>query len=198
MRRRKPDLTARVNGNLALEFGPIQLTSYAGLELFGRYLQQIGFNALVRDVFVRSGLGGDFGPVAMVRVLMALLVVGGRRVRHVAFLHDDPLVRRFSGLRVVPTARTLSRWLQRFTMRTVARVQALNAAVVTQMLTTLNLATLTIDVDGTVVSTGSAGRAGLSRLQSAPPEGAELLPDPGARGRDHAYPPREESVRQHP
>ena len=154
MRRRRPDLTARVNGNLALEFGPIQLTSYAGLELFGRYLQQIGFNALVRDVFVRSGLGGDFGPVAMVRVLMALLVVGGRRLRHVAFLHDDPLVRRFSGLRVVPTARTLSRWLQRFTMRTVARVQALNAAVVTQMLTTLNLATLTIDIDGTVVSTG--------------------------------------------
>ena len=71
-------MTARVHRNPALEFGPIQLTSCAGLELFGRYLQQIGFNALVRDVFVRSGLGGDFGPVAMVRVLMAVLVVGGQ------------------------------------------------------------------------------------------------------------------------
>jgi len=154
VRRSKPDLTARVNGNLALEFGPVALTSYAGLELFGRYLQQTGFNALVRDVFVGSGLGGDFGAVAMVRVLMALLVVGGRRLRHVTFVHDDPLVQRFSGLRVVPTARTLSRWLKRFTMTTVAHLQALNAAVVTRMLMTLNLVTLTIDVDGTVVSTG--------------------------------------------
>ncbi|MBE3123246.1 MAG: IS1380 family transposase [Planctomycetes bacterium] len=124
------------------------------MELFGRYLQQIRFNALVRDVFARSGLGGDFGPVAMVRVLMALLVVGGRRLRHVTFVHEDPLVQRFSGVRVVPTARTLSRWLKRFTMTTVAHLQALNAAVVTRMLMTLNLVTLTIDVDGTVVSTG--------------------------------------------
>jgi len=154
VRRSKPDLTARVNGTLALEFGPVALTSYAGLESFGRYLQQTGFNALVRDVFVGSGVGGDFGAVAMVRVLMALLVVGGRRLRHVTFVHDDPLVQRFSGLRVVPTARTLSRWLKRFTMTTVAHMQALNAAVVTRMLTTLHLVTLTIDVDGTVVSTG--------------------------------------------
>jgi hypothetical protein len=147
-------LATRVNGNLTLEFGPIALTSYAGLELFRRYLHQVGFNALVRELFVRCGLGGDFGPVAMVRVLMALLVVGGRRLRHIAFVQDDPLVQRFSGLRVVPTARTLSRWLQRFTMRTVAQLQALNATVVAPMLTTLGLATLTVDVDGTVVSTG--------------------------------------------
>ncbi len=93
-------------GNLALEFGPIQLTSYAGLELFGRWWQQVGFNALVRDVFAGNRVGGDFGPVTMVRVLMAVLLVGGRRLRHVAFLQDDPLVQRFSGVRVVPTART--------------------------------------------------------------------------------------------
>jgi hypothetical protein len=154
VRRRKPDLAARVNGNLALEFGPIALTSYAGLELFGRYLQQRGFNALVRDVFVRSGFGGDFGPVAMVRLLVALLVIGGRRLRHITFVHDDPLIQRFSGLRIVPTARTLSRWLKRFTMTTVTHLQALNAAVVARMLTILNLATLTVDIDGTVVSTG--------------------------------------------
>jgi len=72
----------------------------------------------------------------------------------VTFVQDDPLVRRFSGVRLIPTARTLSRWLKRFTMTTVARLQALNAAVVARMLTTLGLATLTVDVDGTVVSTG--------------------------------------------
>ena len=39
MRRRKTDLAARVNGNLAFEFDDITLTSYAGLELFAQYLR---------------------------------------------------------------------------------------------------------------------------------------------------------------
>ena len=54
MRRRKTDLTARVNGNLQLEFGDVALTSYAGLELFGRYLRMMGFNRLVREAFGMS------------------------------------------------------------------------------------------------------------------------------------------------
>ena len=57
MRRRKTDLTARVNGNLQLEFGDVALTSYAGLELFGRYLRMMGFNRLVREAFP-AGVGG--------------------------------------------------------------------------------------------------------------------------------------------
>ena len=84
MRRRKTDLHARVNGNLPLEFGDIRLTSYAGLELFGRYLRTRRFNHLVRDAFPDLPRWGDFGVVAMVRVLVGLVTVGGRRLRHVA------------------------------------------------------------------------------------------------------------------
>ena len=55
---------------------------------------------------------------------------------------------------MVPTARTVSRWLQGFTMTTVARLQAINTAVVARVLATLGVRTWTIDVDGVVVSTG--------------------------------------------
>ena len=154
MRRRKTDLHARVNGNLPLEFGDIRLTSYAGLELFGRYLRTRRFNHLVRDAFADLPRWGDFGVVAMVRVLVGLVTVGGRRLRHVAYVADDPVFQRFGNVRVVPTARTLSRWLRHFTMRTVTRFQVLNAAVVSQLLPTLGLRTWTVDVDGVVVSTG--------------------------------------------
>ena len=51
VRRRKTDLLARVNGNLPLEFADITLTSYAGLELFARYLRRVDFNRQVRDAF---------------------------------------------------------------------------------------------------------------------------------------------------
>jgi hypothetical protein len=55
---------------------------------------------------------------------------------------------------VWPTARTVSRWLKRFTMKSVEHLTALNAAVIAQVLPRLELRSLTIDVDGTVVSTG--------------------------------------------
>jgi hypothetical protein len=154
VRQRNLDSAARVNGDLPLEFSHVALTSYAGLEWFGRYLRQTRFNALVRRVFRGTARWGDDGVVAMVRLLVALLVIGGRRLRHVAYVADDPLFRRFTGLRCLPTARTVSRWLKSFTMATVARLQDLNAGVVAQVLPALGLGTITIDVDGVVVSTG--------------------------------------------
>ena len=154
MRRRKSDLHARVNRNLPLEFDDVRLTSYAGLELLERYLRTRRFNQLVREAFADLPRWGDFGVVVMVRVFVGLVIVGGRRLRHLAYVADDPIFQRFGNVRVVPTARTLSRWLRHFTMRTVTRFQALNAAVVRQLLPTLGLRTWTVDVDGVVVSTG--------------------------------------------
>lgn len=154
MRQRKLDLQARVNGDLALDFRDIALTSYAGLELFARYLRRTRFNALVREVFRGTATWGDYGVVAMVRLLLGLVVVGGRRLRHVAYVADDPLFRRFTGLGRLPTARTVSRWLKQFTMTSVGRLQDLNAGVVARVLPALGLRTMTIDVDGVVVSTG--------------------------------------------
>lgn len=154
MRRSKADLRARVNGDLPLEFADIALTSYAGLELLSQYLRATGFNATVRAACAGTAGWGDFGVVAMVRLLIGLLVVGGRRLRHLAYLQDDPVFQRFCAVQVVPTARTVSRWLQGFTMTTVACLQAINTAVIARVLATFGVRTWTIDVDGVVVSTG--------------------------------------------
>jgi len=154
VRRSRTDLRARVNGDLQLEFADVALTSYAGLELFSRYLRATGLNAVIRAACAGTSAWGDFGAVAMIRVVIGLLVVGGRRLRHVAFVQDDPLFQRFCEVQVVPTARTVSRWLQGFTMRTVAALQTINTAVIARVLATLGVRTWTIDVDGVVVSTG--------------------------------------------
>lgn len=94
MRRRDTDLHARVNGDLALAFDDVQLTSYAGLELFKRYLRGMRFHSMIRHAFREARPGGDFRVVSMVRLLIGLLVVGGRRLDHVAYVADDPLFRR--------------------------------------------------------------------------------------------------------
>ena len=117
MRIRKADLRARVNGDVQIEFADVALSSYAGLELLSRYLRAVRFNAVVRKAFAGTRGWGDFGVVSMVRLVIGLLVVGGRRLRHVAFVQDDPLFRRFCEMSVLPTARTVSRWLRMFTMQ---------------------------------------------------------------------------------
>lgn len=154
MRQRKRDLTQRVNGSLRVEFGDETLTSYAGLELVARYLREIDFNEMIRTAFRNVPLGGDYPVVSMIRIFIAMLLVGGRRLRHVQFLSRDVLVRRFAGLAMVPDERTLSRWLSRFTNKTLSALAALSREVVFRSIARLQLRTLTIDLDGTVVSAG--------------------------------------------
>ena len=154
MRFKKAENTARVNGNLSVEFAGSNLTSYAGLEILIRYLRLIGFNGLIRSCLPGSILSTDFGVVNMVRLLVALAVVGGRRVAHVAYLGSDPLIARFAGLNRIPNETTICRWLKKFRMKTVACLQEVNARIVASVVKVIPVKALTMDVDGTVVSAG--------------------------------------------
>jgi hypothetical protein len=95
----------RVNRNLAIEFTEEGLTSYDGLELLIRYLHGCGFNGQLRRHLGGVVSGGDFGTVALCRVSLGLLVVGGRRLRHRSFLKGDPLLQQFCGPQDLPTDR---------------------------------------------------------------------------------------------
>jgi len=155
VRRKKAELRSRVNKNLSLAFTESGLTSYAGLELLGRYLRGVEFNGLVRRHLGTVWSGGDYGLVGLCRLMVALVILGGRRLRHVCFVADDPMVLRFCGLRLLPTDRSVSRWLQRCTRSTVQALQRLNAEVVAGVMRRyLKARTLTVDVEGTVVCTG--------------------------------------------
>lgn len=154
VRHRKADLRASVKSDLPFEFTEDRLTSYAGLELFRRYLRRSRLNGLLRR-HLDPGLSGDFGGAALVRLVLALLVVGGRRLRHLEFLQGDPIIHRFTGLQVLPTPRTVSRWLQRFSRPTVDQLRQANASLVATIVAGyLSFRILTIDIDGTVLSTG--------------------------------------------
>lgn len=154
MRYRKADLGTSVKNDLRVEFTESGLSSYAGLELLIRYFRSIRLNSLIRRYLAGGGLSGDYGMVAMIRLVLGLVIVGGRRIRHLDFVRGDGLFERFAGLTRLPSLRTLSRWLSQFTMDGVGRLQALNAAIVARIIEREPLRTLTVDVDGSVVSTG--------------------------------------------
>jgi hypothetical protein len=147
-------LTAPVKGNLALRFTATGLTSYSGLELFRRFLQQIGFSSRLRNHLRANDPTADFSSVSLVRLVLAMLVVGGRRLTHVRHLGGDPIVQRFAGLAILPTDRTLSRWLGRCTASTREALLQFTGELIAESVRPLNLRRLTVDVDGTVCSTG--------------------------------------------
>jgi len=154
MRRAKRTLARRVNADLRLQFGDERLTTFAGLELLGRHLRWLGFNRQLREAFRVVAPRGDYPALGVVRLLLAMLWLGARRLRHVRFVARDPMVLRFSGLRVLPEERTLSRWLGRFTGRSLQALAAINTDLVLNGVRRLKLRALTLDIDGTVVSTG--------------------------------------------
>ena len=142
------------NRDLPIEFGSETLSSYGGLELLRRYFQLIGLHRRIRRAFADHDLGGDYGCVRLVLLVIGLLVVGARRLEHVRYVAGDPLFLRLCGLARVPSDRTVVNWLKKFTQRSLQALISLNTELLHEQIEQLGLRRLTIDVDGTVIRTG--------------------------------------------
>jgi hypothetical protein len=154
VRRSKAELRARVNGQLTFRYARAGLTSYAGLEFLRRWLRRDGLVSVLHRELAAGLPRTDYGVLGLVLVVLALVLSGGRRLRHLRYLEGDPVVLRFCGLRQLPTARTVGRWLAAFRARHLPRLQRVNALVAARAIRQTGQRRLTIDVDGSVVSTG--------------------------------------------
>jgi hypothetical protein len=81
-------------------------------------------------------------------------LTGATRLRHVAYLEEDPLVQRMCGLTSLPCYRTLGRWLEKFTVRASEALLRVNQDLVAEKIKALRLKRITLDFDGTVLTTG--------------------------------------------
>jgi hypothetical protein len=79
------------------------------------------------------------------------LVIGGWRVAYLAFVGTDPILLRFCGLHHTPTARTVGRWLRRFTPSAAEALAELIRDLVYHQIERSRLRRLTLDLDGTVL-----------------------------------------------
>ena len=84
----------------------------------------------MRTVFARYEVGGDYRAIDMILVIVVLILVGGRRLEHLNYICDDPLVKRFCGLLRLPRERSVARWLKRFTHKSVMALVEINSQIV--------------------------------------------------------------------
>jgi hypothetical protein len=114
----------------------------------------LGLHRRIRQAFQAYGLSGDYGCGRLVLLIIALLVVGARRLEPLRSIAHDPLVGRLCGLARIPSDRTVVNWLKQFTQEALQALITLNSELLYEQIERLGLSRLTIDVDGTVVRTG--------------------------------------------
>src|SRR5437016_1192346 len=82
-----------VKGDLPIEFAPLPLTSYGGLELVRRYFRNMGIATRLRAAL--AVIPSDYGSARLTLLVIGLFYAGARRLEHLQYLVGDPLVARF-------------------------------------------------------------------------------------------------------
>jgi hypothetical protein len=94
-----------------------------------------------------------YGHGVIVLLLTVHLLLGYRRLGDMRYYQDDPMVCRLLGLKRLPDVATVSRTLVSLDDSSVANLRRLSRQRVLEQLDSLGLARITLDFDGTVLST---------------------------------------------
>jgi hypothetical protein len=156
VRLRKRLLRARVKGSLPIRFSNEALTAHAGLAVVGDFLQSAGWVEQIRKIFAEREFDTDYGSFRMTLAVIGMLVIGGTRLAHLRELAIDPVFLRFARFDRLPTERTLSRWLKDISEGYRDRLRELLRDVAFSTWAHGQLRRVTIDLDGTVVRTGTS------------------------------------------
>jgi len=136
-----------------LKFENHSLTSFAGLVVFQRFFAVLGLKARVARCFAHQTAGKVFHRGTLFLQLVLHLLLGYRELRDSQYYGDDPLVKRLLGLRQLPDVTTLSRMLKEADAQSVANLRRLLRDLLFERLVTLALPRITLDFDGSVLST---------------------------------------------
>lgn len=137
-----------------LRFEDQQLTSYSGLVVFQKLFERLSLKSQLRQCFQHLKVSPIFGHASIVLLLIVHMLLGYRDLRHVRYYNNDPLVCRLLGLKQLPDVSTISRTLTNIDHEGVTALQHLMTELVVQRLSSLNLARVTLDFDGSVIGTG--------------------------------------------
>ena len=129
------------------------LTSFAGLVIFQALFARMKIKTRLRDCFAHLSGGSIYGGGRIFLWLVVHLLLGYRRLRDRDYYADDPLVQRVLGLTQLPDTSTISRMLAKVDPRAVERLRRFSRQLVLDRLVAENLARVTLDFDGSVLST---------------------------------------------
>lgn len=154
MRYSKTQIGSRVHKIPELKFEEQGLTSFAGLVILQTFFSKLNLKARLRECFAHLAGNQAFGHHVIVFILIVHLSLGYRRLRDMDYYRDDLMVLRLLGLRKLPDVSTMSRALATMDEKGIEKLRTLCREMLLSRLTVLGLYRLTLDFDGSVISTG--------------------------------------------
>jgi len=153
MRYKKRTLIARKNKILPIRFIKQDLTTYSGLVLIDYYFRLFKIHSRVKETFKRYSFSGDYSIGDILFVLLIMVLLGAERLQHLDYLKTDPLFCRVIRLTRIPHRTKISTALKQFTSNSLKALIELNSEFVIEKIESIGLNEITIDLDGTVIST---------------------------------------------
>jgi hypothetical protein len=150
----KAQIHTRVYRLPELRFEDHRLTSFSGLVLLQALFRHLGLRDRLHRCFTHLSKGMVVGLPTVTLLIIVHLMLGYRLLRDLDRYRDDPLAARILGLRRLPHVSTVSRTLARMDRQSVAKLQELNRTLVLDRLQQERLARVTMDFDGSVISSG--------------------------------------------
>ena len=136
-----------------VRFADHDLTSFGGLVVLQGFLLRTKFAARLRQSLRHLESSTAYSCSKLVLLLIVHVFLGWRRLRDIDYYRDDPLVLRVLGLNKIPDVSTVSRRLGEFDAASVARLRGLLRDVVGDRAIAASPSRLTLDFDGSVLST---------------------------------------------
>jgi len=137
-----------------LQFEDQKLTSFAGLIVFQSLFSELDLKARLSHCFRHLTVSPIYGHGVIVMLLMVHLLLGYRRLQDMRYYQDDPIVCRLLGLSRLPDVATVSRALAGADNQSVEHLRTFSQQQVLEQIQALRLARITLDFDGSVLSTG--------------------------------------------
>ncbi len=156
MRVRKPSFSRKFKPIPEIRHDSRVLTGFGGVTVLSGYLVAVGLVAGLRSRLKKVRKLGDYATFPLVYLLLLFVALGGRRPGHLKYFGADGLLARMAWLRHIPSSSTISRFFMSCRKEIVSCVGEANVDYVISCLQRLGnetLSAITLDVDGTVIST---------------------------------------------
>ncbi|HED38744.1 MAG TPA: IS1380 family transposase [Ignavibacteria bacterium] len=128
-------------------------SSFSGLIVFQKLFVHLGLKSKLKACFKYNYRQGVIQHHSIMLMLIIHILLGYRELRDQRFYADDPMVKRLLGMSQLPSVSTISRVLSNTENSDIENLRHLNKTVILDRLTDLSLARVTIDFDGSVLST---------------------------------------------
>jgi hypothetical protein len=134
-----------------LRFEQQRLTSFSGLLLVQVLFDRLRLRQRLRRCFAE--VSSAYSRSTLLLGLVVHLLLGYRELREARYYREDPMVLRLLGLAQLPDVATLSRFLAEISAESLERLRGLLRQLVLDRLSLLGLVRITLDFDGSVLST---------------------------------------------